>query len=77
MTQYSLTWRNKFLTTDAKTLRDMVLILRGAASELEKMQRDGVILDGGVEDDYARLVTDNSEIAKKYDMIDESKFEED
>lgn len=76
MTQYRTTWRNKFLTTDAKTLKDMSLILQGAAQHLAAMVRDGVTLDGGAEDDYAQLVTDNPVIAKKYDMEEENWEEE-
>lgn len=76
MTHYRTTWRNKFLTTDAKTLRDMALILQGAAEHLSLMQSDGVELVGGAEDDYAQLVTANPLIAKKYDMEEENQEEE-
>ena len=40
------------------------------------MKKDGVFLEneGGIGDDYAHLVTTDSAIAKKYDMIEEREF---
>lgn len=51
-------------------------LLAGAAEELRRMQADGVVLEpaGGTGNDYARLVTSDPEIARKYDMHDESEF---
>ena len=75
-TRYVTLWRNKWLTSKAKTIDEMIAMLRDAASTLEAIRRDGVVLedDGGVGDDYARLVTTDPEIAKKYEMIEESEF---
>lgn len=69
-------WRNKFLTSDATSLDEVIAILAGAVEELRQMQADGVVLDpdGGTGDDYARLVTSDPRIARKYDMHDESEF---
>lgn len=74
--RYLKLWRNKFLTTGAKSIEEMIEGLREAASELETMRADGVVLDpeGGAADDYADLVTTDPEVAKKYDMHDESEF---
>ena len=74
--RYMRLWRNKFLTTDAKSLDEMIAILRGAVETLESMQADGVFLepDGGTADDHARLVTTDPDIARKYDMQDERDF---
>ena len=49
------------------------------AETLKKMRDDGVTLDpeGGASDDTARLVTTDLEVAKKYDMHDESEFLDD
>jgi len=57
----------------------MIDRLRGAATELEARRLDGVSLDssGGTGDDYARLVTTNPEVAKKYGMHDEAEFMDD
>jgi hypothetical protein len=72
MSRYTTTWRNKFLTVDANTLWEMVLKLKEAAAELEAMDATGkVTLEGGVEDDYALLVTTDLEVAKRYDFSDE------
>jgi hypothetical protein len=69
-------WRNKWLTADAKSIDEMIAALRQAADALEAMRLDGVVLenDGSVGDDYAHLVTTDPEVAKKYDMIEESEF---
>lgn len=74
--RYLRLWRNKFLTVDAQSLEEMVSSLVEAAETLKAMLADGVVLEtpGGTADDYAYLVTSNSEIAKKYDMHDEAEF---
>jgi len=74
--RYMTIWRNKFLTLDAKSLDEMIETLRGAVDTLENMRGDGVTLDpeGGTADDYATLVTEDPEVAKKYDMHEESEF---
>ena len=50
-------WRNKWLTSEAKTIDDMIASLRAAADHLDEMRKAGVILEdsGGVGDDYATL----------------------
>jgi hypothetical protein len=74
--RYVQIWRNKFLTVDAKTLDEMISSLHKATATLQAMLADGVTLDpeGGTGDDYAYLVTNNPEVARKYDMHDESEF---
>ena len=74
--RYVTLWRNKWLTAHAKTLDELIVAFRTAADELGAMRRDGVTLqeDGGTEDDYAYLVTSDPEIAKKYDMHEESEY---
>ena len=52
-------WRNRRLTPET----------------LETMKRDGVTVESdGVADDYVRLVTTDPDVAKKYDMVEESEF---
>jgi hypothetical protein len=74
--RYIAIWRNKFLTLDAKTLPEMIDHLKGAVATLESMLADGVELDpkGGTADDYAYLVTHDPDVARKYDMHDESEL---
>jgi hypothetical protein len=74
--RYLMLWRNKFLTAGAKTVDEMAEALRHAAETLAAMRADGVTLDpeGGTEDDYAYLVTTDPDIARKYDMHEESEF---
>jgi hypothetical protein len=54
----------------------MITGLKDATATLEAMLRDGVELDsrGGTSDDYAYLVTSDPEIARKYEMEDESEM---
>lgn len=75
-TRYITLWRNKWLAAEAKTIDQMIVLLREAADTLEAMRRDGVVLedDGGIADDYGHLVTTDPEVAKKYDMMEESEF---
>jgi Nucleotidyl transferase AbiEii toxin, Type IV TA system len=74
--RYALHWRNKFLTLKAKSLDEMIAALDHAAQELREMKADGVILDpeGGTADDYARLISTDPEVARKYGMHEESEF---
>jgi hypothetical protein len=74
--KYVRLWRNKFLTLEAKSLDEMIATLGDAAEELRKMKADGVVLDPdrGTANDYAQLVTTDPDIAKKYDMHEESEF---
>jgi len=74
--RYVTTWRNKWLTAEAKSIDDMISMLRAAADYLDQMRKDGVFLDddGGVGDDYAHLVTTDPKVAEKYGLVDESKY---
>lgn len=74
--RYVLLWRNKLLTLEAKSLDEMIATLDHAVQELRKMKADGVVLDpeGGTADDYAHLVTTDPEVARRYDMHEESEF---
>lgn len=74
--RYVLLWRNKFLTLEAKSLDEMIATLDHAVEELRKMRADGVVLDpeGGTANDYAQLVTTDPDVARKYDMHEESEF---
>ncbi len=64
--KYHLTWRNKFLTNDAKSINDMIDNLEFAVEQLREMRDAGVVLDGGAEDDYAVLITEEPKIADRY-----------
>lgn len=74
--RYVTHWRNKWLTSEAKSLDEMIAAIRQAANTLEAMKRDGIVLEqsDGIADDYAVLVTTEPEVAKKYDMVEESEF---
>ena len=74
--RYERLWRNKWLTSDAKTLDEMIVSLRAAADHLEEMRAAGVLLEksDGVGDDYATLVTTDPEVAKKFQMEEEREY---
>lgn len=74
--RYMTIWRNKWLTAEAKSIEDMISMLRSAADNLDQMRKDGVVLDddGGVGDDYARLVTMDPTVAEKYGLVEESEY---
>lgn len=75
---FSTTWRNKFLTFEAKTIGDMVLLLRKAADNLQAMQTAGIALadDSCVQDDYAHLITTNPLVAQQFGLEEEIEDEE-
>jgi Uncharacterised nucleotidyltransferase len=74
--RYEMLWRNKWLTSEAKTIDDMIEALRAAADRLDEMRKAGIILedDSGARDDYATLVTTDSEVAKKFGMEEEREY---
>jgi len=74
--RYVKTWRNRCLTTNTKSIEDMIAMLQAAAVELEQMRSDGVVLEneGGLGDDNARLVTLDPKVAEKYGLVDESEY---
>ena len=69
-------WRNKWLTSDAKTIEDMIASLRQAAEHLDEMRTAGVTLDhtSGVGDDYAKLVTTDPDVARQFGMEEEREY---
>jgi hypothetical protein len=77
--RYELLWRNKWLTSEAQSIDDMIAKLREAANELEAMKQDGVVLnpEGGTFDDYASLITTDEKVAEKYGMQPEDEFFDD
>lgn len=76
MPEYSYLWRNKWLTSDARTIDDMIDDLKEATAKLEAMKKDGITLsdDGGVQDDYTTLITKDPAVAEKYYMEDRTEM---
>lgn len=77
--RYETLWRNKWLTSEAKTIDDMIASLRAAADDLEEMQKAGVTLEdnGGVGGDYAMLVTTDLGVAERFGMEEEREYLDD
>src|SRR5438270_145771 len=67
-TEYERLWRNKWLTSEARTIDDMIDRLQEAAGELRQMRAAGVVLreDDGVGVDYATLVTRDFAVAQQF-----------
>jgi len=74
--RYETLWRNKWLTSEAKKIDDMIEALRGAADRLVEMRKADITPEenGGVGDDYATLVTTDPEVAKKFGMDEEREY---
>jgi len=72
MAGYAITWRNKCLTSEAKTIDEMIAGLRDAADRLEQMKAAGISLDpdSGIADDYAELVTTDPKVAEDFGLVD-------
>jgi hypothetical protein len=66
MAEYEYLWRNRWLTADAESIDDMIAALQAAADELRGMKDKGVVLDQVMDNDYARLVTNDPAVAKEF-----------
>lgn len=75
--RYTTTWRNKWLTADAKSIPEMADMLESASKLLREMHDAGIKLENDdIQDDYAYLVTEDPDVAEKFDLhLDE--YEED
>ena len=69
--RYETTWRNKFLTVNATSIEAMAAKLESAAITLRQMGKDGIVLEGGQENDYAILVTHDPKVAEKWGILDD------
>jgi hypothetical protein len=73
--RYELTWSNKYLTSDAENMEDMIRSLAEAAKHLKAMLTDGVKLsrDPGIKEDQATLFTYNKDVADAYgfELVDD------
>jgi hypothetical protein len=71
--RFSTIWRNKFITTDAKTIDDFIDTYEAFAEMFIEWKELGVKLDpeGGTEDDYAMFYTCDEEVAKELEFEDD------
>lgn len=76
-TTYETIWRNKWLTSNATSIKDMIRNHMQAIEELQEMERDGIVGDfddaGG---DYIWFTTTDSELARKYGMSEQEQFDD-
>lgn len=71
--RYVRLWRTNFITVDVNTIDEMIVKLQEAVGTLKAMSTDGVTLEWRTDED-ACLVTTDPDVARKYDMHDESEF---
>jgi hypothetical protein len=68
-------WPARFAAMEASPIDELVSRLAGVDAELATMLRDGVTIERCHNDpNYVRLVTTDPEVARKYDMHEESEF---
>ncbi len=78
---YEYLWRAKWTADGAETLDDMASMLEDAAKGLREMAETGKVwLAQPVQDDYAFILTEDAETAKRFgfnELEDEEDEEED
>ena len=64
---FQMLWRNKWLTSGAKSIDDFIYVFEEVAKQFRKWKELGVQLraDGGIADDYATFTIDGMEAAIK------------
>ena len=64
---YIYTWRNKWITSQAKTIDDFISTFEALAKKFKDWKDWGKQLldDGGAEEDYATFIINNMDIAIK------------
>jgi len=73
---YEIMWNGRFLLP-VSSLSELCERLRSEADRLEEMEADGIELASESSDVYLLLITDSSEVAKKYDMINANEMDDD
>lgn len=74
--RYIRIWSDKRIAGKVETVDEMIALIPESAETLTQMSIAGVTLDphGGAEEDCVCLVTNDPEVAKRFDMHDESEF---
>ncbi len=79
--RYEEVFRGKGLFDGCSSIAAMLARVEAARDNLLAYQKDGVVLAGEIEDDYAFLLTDDKKVAKKHKMNkqedDEGEFGDD
>jgi hypothetical protein len=70
---YEMIWRNKFITTNASSIDDMIKSYMQCLEELQEIKKDGIQGDfdnagDNAGDDYIFFRTEDAKLAKKYNM---------
>ncbi len=75
---YETIWRNKWITSGATTIDEMIGSLMRGIEELQEMKKDGIEGDfDGADSDYIYFRTDNDVLATKYGMSEMEEWDED
>ena len=74
--RYLRLWQNQLVATPSGTIDDLIAAFPNSADDLKAMRADGVTLElkKTAAGDLTYLVTSDPDVAKKYDMHDESEF---
>ncbi len=74
--RYIRLWPNKSLLEEIHSIDELIELLPDDTRLLKQMRDDGVTLDPSVHasEEYVGLVTTDPEVAKKYDMHEQSEF---
>ena len=77
--KYTYTWRNKWITSRARSIDDFIETYERLAEQMRRWKEAGIILDpdidGGIGDDYADFCTYDEKVALK-EGFEEEAFEE-
>jgi len=68
---YCTIWRNKWITSHARTIEDFIVTFEQLAIIFKKWKEMGIKLsnDSGIGDDYARFYTSNIDVALKANFV--------
>ncbi len=67
--------RRRYTQSQSRYVRVWHNTSSAAVAELEAMLADGVLIeDGGLDEGYARLASNDRDLAQKYGLIEESEF---
>lgn len=66
MADFEYLWRNKWITSEAENIDDMISSFEYHLDLLKQFKAAGLQPEGGIDDDYATFVTDSPELAKKF-----------
>jgi hypothetical protein len=70
---YSALWRNKWITSEAKTIDDFIETYQDLAAMFSEWKEKGIVLnpESGISDDYAEFTTEDPKVADEFGFIED------